>query len=93
MDIKEDIQITQGSSGRLRWRETSNKYVIWNYNKVNGNYRYEDFTNIKAAEINQKISEEDDIEVLHDYILEVVEDLDLIQIQTQVRFFQVFLTG
>ncbi len=54
--------------------ETTNKFVIWNYNKVNGNYRYEDFTNIKAAEINQKIIEEDDIEVLHDYILEVVEE-------------------
>ena len=65
----------------LKWKvmvkrkeSETNKMVMWNFNKVNGNYKYEEFTNNRADDINTLISEEDDIEVIHEYILNVVEE-------------------
>ena len=52
----------------------SHKIVMWNYNKINGNHKYEAFTNESAYDLEQYIEEEDDIEAIHEHILQVIEE-------------------
>lgn len=53
---------------------TSNKKVMWNYNKKDGGFKFEQSTNDKAVEINDFMDKCDDVELIAAFILEKVEE-------------------
>ena len=52
----------------------SNKKVMWNYNKKDGGYKYEQSTNEKANEINDFMDQCEDIEIIAEFILNKVDE-------------------
>ena len=54
--------------------EKTNKRVAWNYDKKFGNYKFEQFTNSKADELEEIIRNSDDVEYLYEVILKFIEE-------------------
>ena len=54
-------------------KKKAEKVVSWNYDKPNGNRKYEEFTNNKADELEEFIRNTDDVEVIYEEILNIIE--------------------
>lgn len=52
----------------------TNKRVVWNFNKTNGNTKYEELTDFAAYEIETFIDESDDVEEIYSLILRKIEE-------------------
>ena len=54
--------------------EKTNKRVTWNYDRKNGNFKYEEYTNKEADRLEEEIRNSDDVEYLYELILKIVEE-------------------
>lgn len=54
--------------------QTTNKTIMWNYNKPNGGYRYIEATDNYSDMIDCRMMETDDVENIAEYILELVDE-------------------